>query len=48
MMQALNYGRVDYACLGNHEFDMDKKQLQSRLPLYKGRQGFGVAAQETT
>ena len=36
MMQGLNYGKLDYACLGNHEFDMDKRQLETRLPLFKG------------
>ena len=37
MMQALNYAQLDYACLGNHEFDMNKKQLQVRLPIFKGQ-----------
>ncbi|CAJ1427583.1 unnamed protein product [Effrenium voratum] len=37
MMQALNFAQVDYACLGNHEFDMDKSQLETRLPLFKGK-----------
>jgi len=37
MMQGLNYGKLDYACLGNHEFDMDKRQLETRLPLFKGK-----------
>ncbi|CAE7417777.1 mggB [Symbiodinium natans] len=37
MMQGLNYAKLDYVCLGNHEFDMDKKQLESRLPLFKGK-----------
>ena len=36
MMQALNFAKLDYACLGNHEFDMNKKQLQVRLPIFKG------------
>ena len=37
MMQALNYAKLDYACLGNHEFDMNKKQLQVRLPIFTGQ-----------
>mmetsp|Transcript_52204 Transcript_52204/g.124943 ORF Transcript_52204/g.124943 Transcript_52204/m.124943 type:complete len:572 (-) Transcript_52204:135-1850(-) len=37
MMQALNYAKLDYACLGNHEFDMNKKQLQVRLPIFRGK-----------
>ena len=41
MMQALNYAQLDYACLGNHEFDMNKKQLQVRLPIFKGHVSSG-------
>ncbi|CAL1171357.1 unnamed protein product [Cladocopium goreaui] len=37
MMEALNYAKLDYVSLGNHEFDLGKAQLEARLSSYKGK-----------
>ena len=36
MAEALNYARVDYVCLGNHEFDVGLDGLVHKLEAYKG------------
>lgn len=37
MMEALNYAKLDYVSLGNHEFDLGKAQLEARMGSYKGK-----------
>jgi len=37
MVDGLNYAQLDYVCLGNHEFDLGKKQLATQLKAYKGK-----------
>jgi hypothetical protein len=36
MMEALNHATVDYACFGNHEFDIGFGPLKQKLELFEG------------
>lgn len=36
LTKAMNYGKIDYACLGNHEFDVGKERQPVALAEYKG------------
>lgn len=37
MVEALNLAGVDYACLGNHEFDIGFHGLRDKMKLFKGK-----------
>lgn len=36
MMEALNAAGIEYACLGNHEFDLGTACLAAKLPIFAG------------
>eukprot|EP00746_Dinoflagellata_sp_MGD_P031079 gnl/MRDRNA2_/MRDRNA2_17385_c0_seq1.p1 gnl/MRDRNA2_/MRDRNA2_17385_c0~~gnl/MRDRNA2_/MRDRNA2_17385_c0_seq1.p1 ORF type:complete len:393 (+),score=71.89 gnl/MRDRNA2_/MRDRNA2_17385_c0_seq1:92-1180(+) len=37
MMKALNFAKIDYACLGNHEFDIGFHKLKENLEHFNGK-----------
>jgi 2',3'-cyclic-nucleotide 2'-phosphodiesterase (5'-nucleotidase family) len=37
MVQGLNAAKIDYLCLGNHEFDIGFDRLKKQLSLFKGK-----------